>query len=104
MRSHRPHSSDFPMTATNPARSKHEPRVEDDALLRGLGRFMDDPRLPNQAYAAFVRSPHAHARVLKVEIGAARTAKKVLGVFTAEDMKAAGVGSVARPPPVTGRG
>ena len=51
------------MTVSPAARSKHEPRVEDDALVRGAGRFMDDPRLPNQAYAAFVRSPHAHARV-----------------------------------------
>ena len=89
---------------TSPARSKHEPRVEDDALVRGQGRFMDDPRLPNQAYAAFVRSPHAHARVLKVDAEAARKAKKVLAVLTAADMKAAGVGSVSRHPPVPGRG
>jgi carbon-monoxide dehydrogenase large subunit len=92
------------MTVTSPARSKHEPRVEDDALLRGNGRFADDPRLPNQAYAAFVRSPHAHARVLAVNSEAARKAKHVLAVLTAEDMKAAGVGSVSRHPPVPGRG
>ena len=90
------------MTATSPARSKHEPRVEDDALVRGNGRFTDDPRLPNQAYAAFVRSPHAHARVLAVNTEAAREAKQVLAVLTAEDMKAAGVGSVSRHPPVVG--
>ena len=93
-----------PMNATSPARSSHQPRVEDDALVRGNGRFMDDPRLPNQAYAAFVRSPHAHASVHKVDISAARAAKHVLGVFTAEDMKAGGVGSIARHPPVVGRG
>ena len=92
------------MTETIPARSKHEPRVEDDALVRGIGQFMDDPRLPNQAYAAFVRSPHAHARVLAVKTEAARAAKQVLAVLTAEDMKAAGVGSVSRHPPVVGRG
>ena len=92
------------MTTTSPARTKHEPRVEDDALVRGGGSFMDDPRLPNQAYAAFVRSPHAHARILSVSSDAARAAKKVLAVLTAEDMKAAGVGSVARHPPVVGRG
>ena len=92
------------MTAISPPRSKHEPRVEDDALVRGNGRFADDPQLPNQAYAAFVRSPHAHARVLKVDTEAARAAKQVLAVLTAEDMKAAGVGSVARHPPVVGRG
>jgi carbon-monoxide dehydrogenase large subunit len=92
------------MNATSPARSSHQPRVEDDALVRGKGRFVDDPRLPNQAYAAFVRSPHAHASVHKVDISAARAAKHVLGVFTAEDMKASGVGSIARHPPVVGRG
>jgi carbon-monoxide dehydrogenase large subunit len=89
---------------TSPARRQHETRVEDDALVRGSGRFMDDPRLANQAYAAFVRSPHAHARVLSVATDAARAAKKVLAVLTAEDMKVAGVGSVSRHPPVVGRG
>ena len=54
---------------------------------------MDDPRLPNEAYAAFVRSPHAHARVRSVKTEAARAAKGVLAVLTAADMKAAGVGS-----------
>ena len=80
------------------------PRVEDDALVRGNGHFMDDPRLPNQAYAAFVRSPHAHARVLSVRTDAARKAKQVLAVLTAEDIKAAGVASISRHPPVVGRG
>jgi aerobic carbon-monoxide dehydrogenase large subunit len=99
-----PQATFFGSPMTSPARSKHEPRVEDDALVRGNGRFMDDPRLPNQAYAAFVRSPHAHARVLSVKTEAARAAKQVLVVLTAEDMKAAGVGSVSRHPPVVGRG
>ena len=91
------------MTAS-PARTKHTPRVEDDALVRGAGRFMDDPRLPNTAYAAFVRSTHAHARIVSVKAEDARKAKKVLAVLTAEDMKAANVGSVSRHPPVPGRG
>jgi aerobic carbon-monoxide dehydrogenase large subunit len=84
--------------------TKHTPRIEDDALVRGIGRFMDDPRLPNTAYAAFVRSPHAHARITSVDTDEARRAKKVLAVLTAEDMKAANVGSVSRHPPVPGRG
>ncbi|MEI9804866.1 MAG: hypothetical protein WDN48_10940 [Pseudolabrys sp.] len=92
------------MTATHTARTRNQPRVEDDALVRGAGSFMDDPKLPNQAYAAFVRSPHAHARIVKVDTDAARKAKHVLAVLTAEDMKAAGVQSVARHPPVVGRG
>ena len=83
------------MTTTHPAR--HTPRVEDEALVRGNGRFSDDPRLPNQAYAAFVRSPHAHARIVSVDTEAARKAKGVLAVLTAADMKEAGVGSIVAP-------
>jgi carbon-monoxide dehydrogenase large subunit len=90
------------MTETNPA--SRQARIEDDALVRGRGRFTDDPRLPNQAYAAFVRSPHAHARVSAVNADDARKAKGVLAVLTAADMKAAGVGNVSRHPPVPGRG
>ena len=92
------------MDAKSPARTEHEPRVEDDALVRGAGQFMDDPRLPNQAYASFVRSPHAHAKILSVNAEAALRAKGVLAVLTAADMKAAGVGSMSRHPPVNGRG
>jgi carbon-monoxide dehydrogenase large subunit len=91
------------MTATAPARSKDEPRVEDDALVRGAGRFVDDPRLPNQAYAVFVRSPHAHARVKAVDASAALKSKGVLAVLTGADMAEAGVGSLSRHPPVPGR-
>ena len=92
---------DCPMNAS--ARTKHV-RVEDDALVRGKGHFMDDPRLPNQAYAAFVRSPHAHARIVSVNADEARKAKGVLAVLTAADITAAGVGSLSRHPPVVGRG
>jgi carbon-monoxide dehydrogenase large subunit len=91
------------MTTTTP-RTRLTPRVEDDALVRGAGHFMDDPRLPNTVYAAFVRSPHAHARIVSVRTDDARKAKKVLAVFTAQDMKAANVGTVSRHPPVPGRG
>ena len=90
------------MTQKNQA--KHAPRVEDEVLVRGRGQFMDDPRLPNQAYGAFVRSPHAHARVLSVKADEARKAKGVLAVLTAGDIKAAGIGTVSRHPPVSGRG
>jgi len=83
--------------------TKHAPRVEDDVLVRGGGRFMDDASLPDTAYAAFVRSPRAHARVVSINTEAARKAKKVLAVLTAADMKAANVGSVSRHPPVQGR-
>ncbi len=86
-----------------PIQAKHV-RVEDDALVRGKGQFMDDPRLPNQAYGAFVRSPHAHARVAAVNADEARKVKGVLAVLTAADIKAAGIGGISRHPPVAGRG
>ena len=92
------------MNAIPPARPNNEPRVEDDALVRGAGHFVDDPRLRNQAYAAFVRSPHAHARVVSVKTDDARAAKGVLGVLTSEDIKTAGIGGISRHPPVVGRG
>ena len=76
------------MTVSTSAR--HTPRVEDEALITGKGRFSDDLRLPNQAYAAFVRSPHAHARIVSVNTEAAKKAKGVLAVLTAADMNEAG--------------
>ncbi len=93
-----------PMTLTIPPRSKSEPRVEDDALVRGAGQFMDDPHVPGQAAAVFVRSPHAHARIRSVDAGAALKAKGVLAVLTAADMAAANVGTLTRHNPLIGRG
>jgi len=77
-------------------------RVEDDQLLRGEGRYADDARPENPAYAYFVRSPHAFARIKSVDIAQALKSPKVLAVLTAKDME--GVGSVSRHPPMTGRG
>src|ERR1043165_4129654 len=79
-------------------------RVEDERLLRGEGRFVDDDVAQAQAHAYFVRSPHAFARIAKIDTTEARQAPGVLAVFTAADMKAAGVGSVSAHPPMTGRG
>ncbi|HET7343334.1 MAG TPA: hypothetical protein VFL90_17840, partial [Methylomirabilota bacterium] len=47
-------------------------RVEDPRLLRGRGRYLDDLVLPRMLAVAFVRSPHARARVVAVDAGAAR--------------------------------
>jgi carbon-monoxide dehydrogenase large subunit len=83
---------------------RHQPRVEDDALVRGAGHFVADRREPNLAYAAFVRSPHAFAHIRAIDVTRARQAAGVLAVLTAADMAAAGVGNVGRHPPLTGRG
>ena len=83
----------------------HEPkhvRVEDNVLVRGHGRYVADAPLPNQAYAYFVRSPHAFARIVSVDTAAARNAPGVVGVLTAKDMD--GVGNLGRHPPIPGRG
>jgi carbon-monoxide dehydrogenase large subunit len=86
------------------AHRKAEPRLEDDALVRGAGQFMDDPQVENLAHAVFVRSPHAHARIVSINADEARKGKGVLAVLTAADMTAAGVKAAGRSPPMTGRG
>ncbi len=86
------------------AHRKAELRLEDDALVRGAGKYADDPRLPNQAAAVFVRSPHASARIVSIDAAKARGAKGVVAVLTAEDIKAAGLKSAGRHPPLPGRG
>lgn len=62
------------------------PRLEDPRFLTGRGRFTDDINLPCQAYAAFVRSPYAHARIAGVETAAARKAPGVLAVYVGADV------------------
>ncbi len=80
-----------------------EPRVEDDALLRGRGRFVEDAPQPNQAHAVFVRSPYAHARITAIGVEAARAAPGVVAILTHREMDAAGVGSTSVNPPLVGR-
>ena len=79
-------------------------RVEDEPLLRGRGRFIADAPLEGEVYGHFVRSPHAHARILGIDTVAARGAEGVLAVITADDMAAAGApGPITRHFPMTGR-
>jgi carbon-monoxide dehydrogenase large subunit len=61
-------------------------RLEDDALLSGRGRFVDDVKLPNMLHACFVRSPHAHARIRGIDISAALALVGVYAVYHADDM------------------
>ncbi len=69
-------------------------RREDVRLLTGQGRFADDVNAPGQAYAAFVRSPHAHADVVGIDAAPARGVAGVLDVFTGRDLVADGVGTI----------
>ena len=69
-------------------------RFEDPRLLRGKGLFVDDINQPGQAYAVIVRSPHAHAVIRSMDLGAAQGAPGVLGVFTGADLANDGLGTM----------
>ncbi len=61
-------------------------RKEDQRLVTGRGRYVDDLRAPGMLHAVFVRSPHAHARVERIDPGPACAAAGVVAVFTAADL------------------
>ena len=63
------------------------PRLEDDALITGRGRFVDDIHMPGLLQAAFVRSPHAHAAIRSIDASAALALPGVHAVYTYEDFK-----------------
>jgi aerobic carbon-monoxide dehydrogenase large subunit len=69
-------------------------RKEDYRFLTGAGQYTDDVDLPHQSYAAFVRSPHAHAVLKKVDIEKARKAPGVIAVYTGADLANAKVGGL----------
>jgi carbon-monoxide dehydrogenase large subunit len=66
------------------------PRKEDLRLLTGGGRYVPDIALPNMAFAAMLRSPHAHARIEAIDTTRARASPGVIAVFTHADFDADG--------------
>src|SRR3954454_20159392 len=71
------------------------PRVEDDRLLRGDGRYLDD-LAPDALHAAVLRSPHAHARITGIDVDAVLDVEGVLAVYTYDDLS----GPMADPLPL----
>ena len=69
-------------------------RTEDFRFLTGRGHYTDDINRPNQAHAYFLRSPHAHARIRKIDTAAAKRAPGVVAVFTGADTAADKVGGL----------
>jgi aerobic carbon-monoxide dehydrogenase large subunit len=67
-------------------------RREDPRFITGRGRYVDDIKLPGMTYAAFVRSPHAHARIRGIDTSKAKAHPGVVAVFVGKDM--AGVNSL----------
>ena len=64
------------------------PRLEDDALLRGAARFVDDIKPEGCLHVAFLRSPMASGRIRSIDVSAAAQAPGVVAVFTAADLEA----------------
>jgi len=77
-------------------------RLEDDALLRGAGRYTDDFAPVRAAHVCFVRSPHAHAKIKSVSIDRAASAPGVVAVLTGKDAAADGLGNIPCLIPVPG--
>ncbi|MFZ9950231.1 MAG: xanthine dehydrogenase family protein molybdopterin-binding subunit, partial [Gemmobacter sp.] len=69
-------------------------RKEDKRFITGKGRYTDDIRMENQAYAAFVRSPHAHARVTGIDRAAAEAMEGVIAVLTGPELVADKIGNL----------
>jgi carbon-monoxide dehydrogenase large subunit len=69
-------------------------RVEDQRLLRGLGRYTDDLRTPEALHVVFLRSPHAHARIGGLDTTEAAAMPGVVAILTGADWLADGLGGL----------
>jgi len=69
-------------------------RPEDQRFITGRGKYVDDIKPENCAYLGFLRSPHAHAKILRIDAGKALALPGVLRVVTARDWEAAGFGKL----------
>ncbi|RWM90576.1 MAG: xanthine dehydrogenase family protein molybdopterin-binding subunit [Mesorhizobium sp.] len=69
-------------------------RKEDKRFITGAGRYVDDMVVPGMKHAAFVRSPHAHAEIKKIDLKKAQAMPGVIGVLTGKELKADGIGNL----------
>jgi carbon-monoxide dehydrogenase large subunit len=69
-------------------------RKEDHRFITGKGRYVDDVNRPGQAYAHFLRSPHSHATIDRIDAAAALASPGVVAVFTGEDIAADKIGGL----------
>jgi len=69
-------------------------RKEDKRFITGRGRYTDDMSVPNMAYAAFVRSPHAHAKIKGIDTAPAEKMPGVIKVLTGAELAADGIGNL----------
>jgi carbon-monoxide dehydrogenase large subunit len=78
--------------------ARSQKRVEDDRLLAGKGLFSDDREFRDQAWLVLVRSPHAHAKISKVDLSEVRRQRGVIAAWSMADLRAEGVGPIPFPP------
>ncbi|KQT69717.1 MULTISPECIES: xanthine dehydrogenase family protein molybdopterin-binding subunit [unclassified Aureimonas] len=69
-------------------------RKEDKRFITGRGRYVDDMTVPGMKYAAFVRSPHAHATFSSIDSSAAKAMPGVIGILTGAELQADGIGNL----------
>ena len=69
-------------------------RIEDEKFLTGSGKYLDDLEFKNICHAVFLRSPHAHARILSINTDIAAEMSGVLAVITADDVENGGLKSL----------
>ena len=72
-------------------------RLEDQQLLLGAGQYTNDISRPQQTHLVFLRSPYPHAKITQLDTAAAKAMPGVRGVFSGQDLSAAGVKPMARP-------
>jgi len=78
--------------------ARSQKRLEDDRLLAGKGLFSDDREFPDQAWLVLVRSPHAHAKIARVDLSEVRRQKGVVAAWSMADLRTDGVGHIPFPP------
>ena len=74
------------MSTTNGLIGQSVKRVEDKRFITGRSRYTDDIVLPKQTFASFVRSPYAHAKILSVDISAAKNMPGVVAIYVGKDV------------------
>jgi aerobic carbon-monoxide dehydrogenase large subunit len=78
--------------------ARSQKRLEDDRLLAGKGLFSDDREFPDQAWLVLARSPHAHAKIARVDLSEVRRQKGVVAAWSMADLRTDGVGHIPFPP------
>src|SRR6202047_2476776 len=69
-------------------------RTEDQRFITGKGHYTDDISRPGQTYAYFIRSPHAHAKIKRIDAGAAKRLPGVLAVLTGTELATDKIGNL----------